>query len=470
MLSMSFKFLCRKNLFLIISFVILLAGCSPSYYQPFNDRDARLGPETPFKSELLSLPEPKEPIYVAVYKFRDQTGQYKESNVGVNWSTAVTQGATNILIRALEESGWFVPIERENISNLLNERKIIRSSREQYEGTSNILLPPLLFAGVLLEGGIISYETNIFTGGAGVRYFGADASSQYREDRVSIYLRAISTNNGKILKTVYTTKSILSQEVSAGFFRYVKFQRLLEAEMGYTYNEPTEMAVTEAVEKAVYSLIIEGIEDGLWDFKEKNDTTAQVVQAYQIEKEENQKTDYIGRLHDNVYRSNFFISLGGNYQTYMGDYSRTSFQPGFTGSLAFKLSNSLFLEGGFGYYQIEIPDLFRSNEYHGDFSLLYMANSKGKFSPFVSGGVGSFFDFSDQVGFSQNTYLPYIKYGAGLEYMISGGTSLTGKLFLNQMFNDQYDGIESGNFNDLIWGMNLGFRFYIGKNARKNKN
>ncbi len=457
----------KRFIFVVLLLVLCFGyGCAPSFYQPFNDRDARLGPETPFKSELLGLPEPAEPIFVAVYKFRDQTGQYKESNVGANWSTAVTQGATNILIRALEESGWFVPIERENISNLLNERKIIRSSREQYEGTTNILLPPLLFAGVLLEGGIISYETNIFTGGAGVRYFGADASSQYREDRVSIYLRAVSTNNGKILKTVYTTKSILSQEVSAGFFRYVKFKRLLEAETGYTYNEPTEMAITEAVEKAVHSMILEGVVDGLWNFKSENDTTAQVMQAYQLEKEENQKTDYIGRLHQGVDRSNIFLSLSGNFQTYVGDYSRRAFRPGFTGSLAFKLSNSLYMEGGFGFHQIEVPELFRSVDYHGDLSLLYMANSTGKLSPFVSVGAGSFFDFTDQVGFSQNTYLPYVKYGGGLEYMLSGGTALTGKLFLNQMLNDQYDGIESGSFNDLIWGVNLGLRFYIGNNAK----
>src|SRR5690554_2738855 len=118
--------------------LLFITGCSPFYHQPLGPREAELGAETPQKKELLGLPEPKEKIVVAVYKFRDQTGQYKPSDVGANWSTAVTQGATNILIRALEESGWFLPIERENIGNLLNERKIIRSSREQYEGNSNI--------------------------------------------------------------------------------------------------------------------------------------------------------------------------------------------------------------------------------------------------------------------------------------------------------------------------------------------
>ncbi len=254
----------------IVFFLLLglLASCSPFFHQPLGIREAELGPETPMKKELLDLPEPQEKIVVAVYKFRDQTGQYKPSETGANWSTAVTQGATNILIRALEESGWFIPIERENISNLLNERKIIRSSREQYEGGGNMLLPPLLFAGVLIEGGIVSYEANVFTGGAGVRYFGSDASAQYREDRVSIYLRAVSTSNGKILKTIYTTKSILSQEVSMGVFRYVKFKRLLEAETGFTYNEPTEMAITEAIEKGIQRLIIEGVKDNLWAVKD----------------------------------------------------------------------------------------------------------------------------------------------------------------------------------------------------------
>ncbi|WP_297335549.1 CsgG/HfaB family protein [Algoriphagus sp.] len=453
----------RVGRMLGITLLLISSACSPYYYQPFNNRDARLGPETPMKKELQELPEPKEPIYVAVYKFRDQTGQYKESNVGASWSTAVTQGATNILIRALEESGWFVPIERENISNLLNERKIIRSSREQYEGSNNVLLPPLLFAGVLLEGGIVSYETNVYTGGAGLRYFGADASSQYREDRISIYLRAISTNNGKILKTVYTTKSILSQEVSAGLFRYVKFRRLLEAETGYTYNEPREMAIIEAIEKAVHSLVIEGAIDNLWQFKAESDTTRLAIDSYLAEKEENQQIDYIGRLQDFKGRTSTYLSLMGNTQTYIGDYSSSSFRPGFTANLGIGLSNSLFLEGGIGIQQIEIKELVRSVDYFGDLNLMYFANTKGKLSPYASAGVGSFFDPEDQIGLSGNSWLPYAKYGAGLEYLFSDRVALTSRVYVNHMFNDRYDGVEAGTFNDVIWGLNLGFRFYLGK-------
>ena len=458
----------KRNIFRGVLFSLLLvavASCSPYFHQPLGtDRGAELGPETQEKQNLLDLPEPKEPIVVAVYKFRDQTGQYKASNVGASWSTAVTQGATNILIRALEESGWFIPIERENISNLLNERKIIRSSREQYEGNQGVMLPPLLFAGVLLEGGIVSYETNVYTGGAGVRYFGTDASAQYREDRVSIYLRAVSTSNGKILKTIYTTKSVLSQEVSMGVFRYVKFKRLLEAETGYTYNEPTELAITEAVEKAVHSLIIEGVLDNLWALKDSDEISNDEIRNYVKEKKENIKEDHIGRQFDQNVRGKVYTSLLASGQFYAGDYSTSYIRPGATVNLGVGLSKNLFIETNFGLQEVHIQDLMTSLEYYSDMNVTFLTNPDGKFSPYFSFGGGTYYDFGGQIGLSGKELVPYLSYNAGLEYLVSDKIAITGKGFINQMFSDLYDGKKMGDFNDHVWGLKLGFKFYLDKN------
>lgn len=453
----------KKNIrpLLLILFVVTVAACSPYFHQPLGPREAELGAETPLKRELLNLPKPKDPIVVAVYKFRDQTGQYKPSEMGANWSTAVTQGATNILIRALEESGWFVPIERENIGNLLNERKIIRSSREQYEGNSNIMLPPLLFAGVLIEGGIVSYESNIFTGGAGVRYFGTDASAQYREDRVSIYLRAVSTSNGKILKTVYTTKSILSQEVSMGIFRYVKFKRLLEAETGFTYNEPTEMAVTEAVEKAVHSLVLEGVLDSLWTTETPVDKSHPVIRDYLAEKQENLEEDLMGRNYDVDYRSKLYVRLAGSGQVYNGDYSKSEIRPGGHLNLGVGLTQNFFLEGTFGARILHIQDIYGTQEYDGRLNLLYLANPTGRFSPYVTAGAGAFFDTEHKVGLSDKKILPYLSVGGGAEYLITKKIGVTGGPFFNQFLSDSFDGSKAGAFNDSFWGFDLGFKIYF---------
>lgn len=270
---------------------LIFAGCAGPFYSPFYEK-AISGTEyvTSVHNDLTNLPPPEKQIPVAVYKFRDQTGQYKPPTTSTNFSTAITQGATAILVKALEDSGWFIPLERENLANLLQERKIILQMSQQYNDdhlkeTALKTLQPLIFAGVIFEGGIIGYDTNIVTGGFGAKYFGAGGAVQYRVDRITVYLRAVSVKNGAILKTVQATKVILSQQLSAGFFRFVRLNRLLEIETGISSNEPTEMAVQEAIEKAVHDMIIEGVKIGMWKPKDSEIFKA-TVERYEKEREE----------------------------------------------------------------------------------------------------------------------------------------------------------------------------------------
>ncbi len=255
---------------------------------------ATLTSTTAVHKNLVSLPPPERKIVAAVYQFSDQTGQYKYRANVTTYSRAVTQGATSMLIKALEDSGWFEVIEREGLARLLKERDIINTTRKNYEdsqGQSLPPLPPLLYAGIILEGGIISYETNLLTGGFGAKYFGLGGDVQYRKDQVTIYLRAVSTKNGKILKSVSTTKTILSKEVHLGIFRFVTLKKLLEAETGLTTNEPPQMCVLEAIEKAVLSLIIEGVRDEIWALKNPEDIKSPVIQRYLEERKEAEKLE-----------------------------------------------------------------------------------------------------------------------------------------------------------------------------------
>jgi len=272
--------------------VVFLPGCNDAYFS-IDTTQATVGYTTAIHNDLISLPPPKEKIVIAVYKFRDQTGQYKTSAQATTFSTAVTQGATSMLNKVLEDSGWFIPIEREGLANLLNERQIIRSTRMQYEaedGQKLPPLPPLLYAGVLLEGGIIGYDTNYITGGLGVAYFGLGGSGKLRKDMVNLYLRLVSVQNGSVLKSVSTIKSVLSREVDFGIYRFVRIKRLLEAETGLSTNEPASMCVQEAIEKAVYDLIIEGILDGIWNLKDPNDINSPAIQNYLKEKQSRGET------------------------------------------------------------------------------------------------------------------------------------------------------------------------------------
>lgn len=121
--------------------------------------------------ELLQLPPAKEKPIVTVYNFSDKTGQRKAREGIADFSTAVTQGGVEMVIDALKTAGngkWFRVVERNGIDALVRERQIIRSARQEYAqatGEETQGLQPLLFAGMIIEGGIIGYDSNIRTGG-----------------------------------------------------------------------------------------------------------------------------------------------------------------------------------------------------------------------------------------------------------------------------------------------------------------
>ncbi|MCX8042555.1 MAG: hypothetical protein N3B18_00330 [Desulfobacterota bacterium] len=279
----------RTVLYFLCSVALLVCcGCASNF--SLVTVPATLGYVSSVHNDLKALPPPARKIVVAVYKFRDQTGQYKYHPTATTFSTAVTQGATTMLIKALEDSGWFIPVEREGLANLLTERKIITATWENNKAQNGETgkrddLPPLLYANIAIEGGIISYNTNIVTGGFGAKYHGVGGSVNMRRDQVSIYLRAVAVKNGAVLKSVASTKTILSREVDFGIYRFIRYKRLLEAETGLSTNEPPDMCVLEAIEKAVLGLIIEGIRDNLWTLKNPEDINAPVIQQYLSEVE-----------------------------------------------------------------------------------------------------------------------------------------------------------------------------------------
>jgi curli biogenesis system outer membrane secretion channel CsgG len=206
---------------------------------------------------------------VAVYGFRDLTGQNKPNDRLALFSKAVTQGAEVFLIKSLQDSkNWFRVVERVGLDNLIKERQLIRNQREVYEGKEARPLKPLTVAGILLEGGIIGYDSNIRSGGNGARFLGIGGSQQYRVDEVTVSLRLISISSGEVLLTNAVTKTIYSTAHNVGVLRFVDAgTKALELENGQALNEPTTYAVRVAIEQAVYELITEGQRKGLWSYR-----------------------------------------------------------------------------------------------------------------------------------------------------------------------------------------------------------
>ncbi len=253
----------------ILAMTLLLVSCtslpelSPSSAEP-------VAPQR----ELENVPGLDGPaIVAAVYSFSDKTGQRRPSDTIAHISTAVTQGGEAFLIKALRDVGggqWFRVVERVGLDNLIKERQLIRSTRDAFEGEAAKELRPMMFAGVIFEGGIIGYDTNTLTGGAGARYLGIGADTQYRQDVVTVTLRMVSVQTGEILLSTTVQKTVASTRTQAGMFKFFDVgTRAVEAEAGLSVNEPASYAVRTAIEKCVAEIIREGERKKIWKFKEK---------------------------------------------------------------------------------------------------------------------------------------------------------------------------------------------------------
>lgn len=265
---------------LLCPLVLLLSSCSifdqfeDTYDQRFSANDVVKISQLQSK-DLVSVKAPTVRPVVAVYpsSFTDQTGQRKSNSSFALFSTAVTQQPSALLIRALKHASngeFFRVVERVGLDNLTKERQLIRSAREQLaDNQESKSVPPLLFAGVLLEGAVIAYDTNLATGGVGARYLGIGKSAQYRKDNITVSLRLVSVATGEILIEVMSQKTVFSYGQSEDVFRFTEMgTELVEVELGNASNESATIALMKAIEGAVLELINIGYSKEFWKHEE----------------------------------------------------------------------------------------------------------------------------------------------------------------------------------------------------------
>lgn len=259
----------------LLASALFLSACEIAPEPFFGNFEPTIVQPTPQNMALRALPEPTKRISVAVYDFPDLTGQYKERELVQTLSRAVTQGGSTVLIKALQDAGerrWFVVLDRAGLQDLVRERQILTEMRRQYRSEAEIdptALGPLLHSGIILQGGIVGYDTNTQTGGVGARYLGVGGNTEWQVDTVTVSLRAVSTETGEVLTSTVAQKSIGSSLIRGNIFRYIALDELLEVEAGVSANEPRLIALQQAVEKAVYGMIMEGAQLGIWSFQDK---------------------------------------------------------------------------------------------------------------------------------------------------------------------------------------------------------
>jgi curli production assembly/transport component CsgG len=256
------------KILLPIALSIALAGCSTTVNRIESEPAQVVVTDAEY---LNALPPLAGPMIAAVYEFQDKTGQRKPSDRLANISTAVTQGAEQYVIKALREVGngtWFRVVERVGLENLSRERQIIRQTRESVGDETQ--LAPLMFAGLIIEGAIVGYDSITLTGGAGARYLGIGPSTQYREDVITVTMRCISVQTGEVLTSTAVTKTVISTSTNLGVFRFIEAgTEAVELELGNSQNESVNYAVKLAIEAAIVEMIKEGADSGIWTIQQQ---------------------------------------------------------------------------------------------------------------------------------------------------------------------------------------------------------
>ena len=276
-LLVTLNFKIKMKILLTILLGIILSSCATNKQIDVYKGKSPYVEGTTTKERLNALPklDGQPQITVAVYRFTDKTGQRKPSTKFSQLSTAVTQGGSSFVIDALKEvsnGDWFIVLEREGLDNLIKERQLIRSTRTEYDGEANVgnILKPLTFAGLIIEGSIVGYDSNIQTGGSGARYLGIGVSEQYRVDQVTVSMRVVAVQTGEILLTTNVTKTIASHSKGGDVFTFLDMNtKALELETGVAVNEPVTYAIRTAIEYAILELIYSGKDEGYWKFKEE---------------------------------------------------------------------------------------------------------------------------------------------------------------------------------------------------------
>ncbi len=117
-----------QRLFLLVA-VMLLSGCLTA--PPKEAARPTLMPRAQSYKDLTHLPAPTGKIFVSVYNIQDETGQFKPYPAS-NFSTAVPQSATAMLVTALKDSRWFIPLERQGAYSALFDHGLASKSDQRF--------------------------------------------------------------------------------------------------------------------------------------------------------------------------------------------------------------------------------------------------------------------------------------------------------------------------------------------------
>ena len=204
---------------------------------------------------LAALPEAESKVPIAIYAVTDSTGQFKGDRTGVS-SSVVTQGATEMLITALNRSRQFVVLERARFGDFMNEQNLVTNNRiVEGQGPE---IGAMTGANYVITGAVTEYQVDMYTGGVGLRIAGKGGSQEYARASCAIDLRVVDTTTGEIIWAESLKGEILGEKIGLELFSFLG-KNIVEFETGKGKQQVINLVVRTLLEEAVFKLVTSGV-------------------------------------------------------------------------------------------------------------------------------------------------------------------------------------------------------------------
>ncbi len=178
------------------------------------------------------------------------------------------------------------------------------------------------------------------------------------------------------------------------------------------------------------------------------------------------------RISVREHRSRLSLGTDASITLYDGDYLYPVLLPGFEISVGYFQNRPLSFGWNLGVGRVESTDLFYANFAYTGLDLRYRINNLNSTgSPFADVGGGVLYHtqgtgIESELSFDTNLMF-FLNISLGYEWLLNRNSTIHLSVSNRQLLSDDIDGMVYGKYNDRIWSIDLGFRYYLGNNGNR---
>lgn len=157
---------------------------------------------------------------------------------------SMASGLTDQLTDALMQSGGFVVLERDIISDIMGEQNLVTGGRARQSQSART--GKMIAAQVLIKGAVTEFDPYKSSGGKGLSFGGINLSNSKSSAHIALIIRLIDTTTSEVIASVRSEGTADAKSSGLSFV-----SGALEANANKSVRTPVDKAIQIAIDRAV---------------------------------------------------------------------------------------------------------------------------------------------------------------------------------------------------------------------------